>query len=41
MLEDLDGLPDASGVPLVNRWDELGCLPVDLVVLDVGVLDSG
>ena len=35
--EDFDGLPDASGVP-VDRCDELGCLPVDLVVLDVGVL---
>ena len=24
-----------------DRCDELGCLPVDLVVLDVGVLDNG
>ena len=34
-------LADASGVPCVDGCDELGCLPVDLVVLDVRVLDNG
>ena len=41
VFDDLDGLPDASGMPWVDRCDELGCLPVDLVVLDVRVLDDG
>ena len=41
MLEDLDGLSDASGMPCVDRCDELSCLPVDLMVLDVGVLHNG
>ena len=41
MFDDLDGLSDASGVPCVDGCDELGCLPVDLVVLDVRVLDDG
>ena len=39
MFDDLDGLSDASGVPCVDGCDELGCLPVDLVVLDVRVLN--
>ena len=41
MFDDLDGLSDASGVPCVDGCDELGCLPVDLVVLGVRVLDDG
>ena len=42
VFDDLDGLSDdASGVPCVDGCDELGCLPVDLVVLDVWVLDDG
>ena len=41
MLEDLDGLSDASGMPCVDGCDELSCLPVDLVVLDLGVLYNG
>ena len=41
VFDDLDGLSDASGVPCVDGCDELGCLPVDLVVLDVRVLDDG
>ena len=41
MFDEVDGLSDASGVPCVDGCDELGCLPVDLVVLDVRVLDDG
>ena len=41
MLEYLDGLSDVSGKPCVDGCDELSCLPVDLVVLDVGVLHNG
>ena len=41
VFDDLDGLSDASGVPCVDGCDELGCLPVDLMVLDVRVLDDG
>ena len=40
-LEDLDVLSDASGMPCVDGCDELSCLPVDLVVLDMGVLLNG
>ena len=41
VFDDVDGLSDASGVPCVDLCDELKCLPVDLVVLDVRVLDDG
>ena len=41
VLEDLDGLSDASGMPRVDGCDELCCLPVDLVVLNVTVLHNG
>ena len=42
MLEDLDGLSDdASWMACVDGCDELSCLPVDLVVLDVGVIHNG
>ena len=41
MFDNLDGLSDASVMPCVDGCDELGCLPVDLVVFDVRVLDDG
>ena len=35
VLEDLDGLSDASGMPCADGYDELSYLPVVLVVLNV------
>ena len=38
--EDLDGLSDAAGIPVFNAGDELGLVPVDLVVFGAGLFDD-
>ena len=41
VLLDLDGFPNASRVPRLDRSDELSSIPINFVVVDMGMLDNG